>query len=89
MSTLITLSVLFGPLLIMLAMMLFVLTGLQSGARRLAVFALVGAAVACGVLLEQGLYANRYIDMCFDDTAAYYRQFNGFDPYCEVLKRGR
>jgi hypothetical protein len=89
MTTLVALTVLMGPLLIMLAMMLFVLTGLESGVRRLAVFALVGAAVACGMLLEQFLYVNRHMDMCFDDQAASYRAANGFDPYCEVLSRGR
>jgi hypothetical protein len=89
MTAFMAVTMLFAPVLILLALMLFVLMGVESGVRRLGVFALVGAAVACGMLVEKGLFVNRHIALCADDTAAYYREFNRFDPYCEVLTRGR
>jgi hypothetical protein len=84
-----TLMILLAPGLILLAMMLFVLTGLESGVRRLGVFALAGAAFACGMVAEKAVFVNRHIAMCMDDTAATYRATHRFDPYCEVLSRGQ
>lgn len=84
-----TLMILLAPGLILLAMMLFVLTGIESGLRRLGVFALAGAAVAFGMVADKAIFVNRHIAMCLDDTAATYRATNQFDPYCEVLTRAR
>ncbi len=84
-----TLMILLAPGVILLAMMLFVLLGVQTAARRLGVFALAGAAVAFGMVAEKATFVHRHIAMCLDDTAETYRATNHFDPYCEVLTRGR
>lgn len=47
---------------------------------------LVGASAFLGTLVEKGLYVNRHIDLCMDDTAQYYREYNGFDPFCAKVK---
>ena len=84
-----TLIILVAPGLILLAMMLFVLMGVQTTARRLGVFALAGAAIAFGMVAEKATFVQQHIAMCLDDTATTYRATNNFDPYCEVLSRGR
>lgn len=47
---------------------------------------LVGASTFLGTQIEKGLFVNRHIDLCLDDTAAYYREYNGFDPYCAMVQ---
>jgi hypothetical protein len=47
---------------------------------------LVCTSAFLGTLIEKGLYVNRHIDLCTDDTAQYYREYNGFDPFCSQVK---
>ena len=44
-----------------------------------------GASIFLGTQIEKALFVNRHIDLCLDDTAAYYREYNGFDPYCAMV----
>jgi hypothetical protein len=53
--------------------------------RRIVTLLLLGAAFWAGMQAERFLVVNRMIDLCEDDTSAYFKQNGRFHPGCEGI----
>ena len=54
--------------------------------RRTITLVLCAGAFWAGMRAERLLYANQMLDLCYDDTAPYFRKHGQFHPDCEALQ---